>query len=368
LDPAEISVFLSETLAGRYRPTKHIDSGAFSGVFLAEDLHNSGREVALKILRLQLSGQPGPVQEFCDEIALLEKLAGCDRVIGLEDSGQHTVNLDHPVTGVTISFVTRFAALELAAGSLSDLLLHGAAFGWPDRLRLYRDVVKGVHQMHLRRIVHRDVKADNALVFARPAGAKVADLGRAHDTAEPPRFAVEAYLSGRGDPHFAPLEFLWLQGTQAPKDQALADLFLLGALLFEVATGISFTATVVGNPRTLMSTHAALPDHQREADWIAHQPWLRDAARPVYETLALELPSSIRDRTLELVEQLTDPEPARRLPSSRGGRARADAWDLQWLLARIDSFRRMLDPTFRRAYLRARPRQMRSSRPRSRKP
>ncbi|HTR89421.1 MAG TPA: protein kinase family protein, partial [Solirubrobacteraceae bacterium] len=243
MEADEITLFLSETLAGRYRPTRHLASGAFSGAFLARDAH-TGLPVAAKILKLSQAGRLEARQEFRGEVELLERLTACDRVIDLLDSGEHVVHLSHALSGGSIPVATEYSVLELAAGSLADLILYGTDFGWPDRLRLYRDVVKGVHQMHLKRIVHRDVKAENGLVTERPPAAKIADLGRAHDTTQPPRFAVEAYLLGRGDTRFAPFEFLWLQGTQDPDEQALADLYLLGSLLFEITTGVALTALV----------------------------------------------------------------------------------------------------------------------------
>lgn len=355
MDPGEIALFLSEALAGRYRPTSHLASGGFCGAFVAAD-EQEGTNVAAKILRLSQCGQPEARLEFQDEVRLLRKLAGSDRVIELLDSGEHTVSLSHSPSGSAVSLTTDFAVLELAAGSLADLLLYGASFAWPDRLRLYRDVVKGVHQMHLKRIVHRDIKAENGLVMERSAVAKIADLGRAHDTADPPRFVVDAYLSGRGDTHFAPLEFLWLQGTQKPEDQALADLFLLGSLFFEVATGVALTALVTGNPSAVMNRVAALPEAAREREWEANIPKLREAERPALETFEASVPRSIAARSRGLVEQLTDPDPRRRLPSGRGGcRSKPDAWDLEWLLHRIDGLRHAVDPDLRKRYLISRP-------------
>lgn len=288
-------------------------------------------------------------------------------MIELLDSGQHTVNLRHSPSGGRISVTTDFAVLELAAGSLADLLLYGPSFTWPDRLGLYRDVVKGVHQMHLKRIVHRDVKAENGLVLERPPVAKIADLGRAHDTSEAPRFAVEAYLLGRGDTHFAPFEFLWLQGTQDPEDQARADVFLLGSLLFEMATGVALTALVTGNPAAVIHATAALPPADRERDWQANIPKLREGARPAMESFALSLPPAIRVRARSLLEQLTDPDPACRLSAAHGARRHiSDPWDLQWLLDRIDGLRRAVDPTLRKRYLASRP-GVKHGRPRARK-
>ena len=85
MDPAEISIFLSEALAGRYRPTRHLGSGAFAGTFEAIDQHTS-ETVAAKILKLQHCTTPNSVTEFQDEVAMLRRLAGCDCVVDLRDA------------------------------------------------------------------------------------------------------------------------------------------------------------------------------------------------------------------------------------------------------------------------------------------
>jgi serine/threonine protein kinase len=365
MDATEAQVFIAETLSGRYRPRALIGSGEFCGTFIADD-PVAAREVAAKILRIGYTASPDAVEEFRGEVELLKKLARCDRVVDLLDEGRLSLNLAHPPSGGTIPVITEFAILELAAGSLAQLLLHGPSFSWPDRLRLYRDVVKGVHQMHLQKVVHRDIKADNTLVFDNTVGAKVADLGRAHDTATAPRFIVEAYLSGRGDLRFAPLEFLWLQGTQDPHEQALADIYLLGSLLFEVGTGVGLTSMITRQPLQLVRSNASLPEDERLRDWQAQVPWLREVAKPQHAVFAQEVPSVIRQRSVDLLRLLTDPDPQRRLPGLIGGRRVSTPWDLQWLLHRIDGLRRAIDPTFRKHYLAARPR--RAARPRARKP
>ncbi len=366
MDPGEIKLFLSESLAGRYRPNTFLASGGFCGAFIATDNENA-ESVATKILKLSQCVQPDLRREFQDEVVLLEKLSGCDRVIKLLDAGEHTVVLHHSPSGGDVQVTTDFAVLELAAGSLAELILYGPAFSWTDRLKLYRDVVKGVHQMHLKNIVHRDIKAENGLVLEKPPVAKIADLGRAHDTTEPPRFAADAYLHGRGDTHFAPLEFLWLQGTQDPDDQARADLFLLGSLLYEIATGVALTSLVTGNPAGIMARTAALPEDLRAREWEASIPKLRESMRPALESLKYNLPAPIAARTCSLVERLTDPNPAARLPKPRGGRSSAPGiWDLAWLLDSIDGLRRAIDPDLRKRYIATRP-GVKHGRPRSRK-
>jgi serine/threonine protein kinase len=367
MDPAEITLFLSETLGGRYRPTRHLASGGFAGTFHATDGHTQ-TEVAAKILQLQHCGVADSIREFQDEVTMLRRLRNCDRVIDLLDSGSHTVQLQHPLSGGAIPMTTEFAILELAAGSLAELLLIGPSLRWEDRLSLYRDVVKGIHQMHLNGVVHRDVKADNSLVMERPPMAKIADLGRARDTAAPSRFPTDQYLHGRGDIRFAPLECLWLQGSEDPEEQARADLYLLGSLLFEVATGVGLTAIVVAHPSALLRRNAVLPAADRTRDWRASIPRLREAARPAHETFGLACPPVLRHRAVELLRTLTDPDPQRRTPQKRcGSRVVPTPWDLQWLLERIDGLRRTVDPTVRKAYLANRPGRVLHGRPRSRR-
>jgi hypothetical protein len=49
---------------------------------------------------------------------------------------------------------------------------------------------------------------------------------------------------------------------------------------------------------------------------------------------------------------LTDPDPARRLPTRSGAPGyRADPWNLQWLLGLIDGLRRAIDPALRKQYI-----------------
>lgn len=192
-------------------------------------------------------------------------------------------------------------------------------------------------------------------MFEHPTVAKIADLGRSHDTREPARFAVEAYLHGRGDVRFAPLELLWLQGTQEAEDQARADLYLLGSLLFEMGTAMGLTSMITTQPIDVLVHNAAQPETVRAIDFRARIPWLREAAQPALETFAAEVPAAIRQRTVSLAAMLTDPDPQRRLPSYAGGSRRVDPWDLGWLLNRIDGLRRAIDPTLRATYLASRP-------------
>lgn len=258
MDPTERRILIGERLGGRYEVIDWVGGGAFAGVFRAAD-SATGEEVAAKVLSFQ-SG-PDERLEFDGERQLLEALRECSNVVGIRDAGVHTLQLQKAALAVPLP--VPYLVLELADASLAQLLLHRASLAWSDRLLVYRGAAKGVHQMHRRRFVHRDSKADNVLVFGNPVDAKVGDLGRSRDTQAAARFAPVAYVQGRGDLRFAPPELLWGLGEDDPRLMAQGDLYMLGSLLFEVATGVGLTSIVFGNPLALAQGLRGVPPDVR---------------------------------------------------------------------------------------------------------
>jgi serine/threonine protein kinase len=176
--------------------------------------------VALKVLKHGTTG--AGVIEFETEGRLLSGLTRCSNVVNLLGPAMEKDAIQvRPVAAanVLVELPVSYIVLELADACLADLLADRHLLAWEERLLLLRHVVKGVHQMHLQGIVHRDLKSENALVFAVPREgftAKVADLGRSRDLNQPVRFVAQDYLIGRGDWRFAPPEFLWWLGADDP--------------------------------------------------------------------------------------------------------------------------------------------------------
>jgi len=337
MDAAEQEIYIGVTLAGCYLIEAHLGSGNFSGVFRATDQHTE-REVAVKILSFRSSHSADARIEFDGEKALLELLSGCSHVVNRVDDGTHQLELAAP-GGAIVKFDVPYLVLELADGCLAELLLNRARLPWQARLELYRDLVKGVHQMHLSNVVHRDVKSDNSLVFSRPQGAKIADLGRSKNTADPSRFVAEAYEVGRGDLRFAPPELLWKCGTEDPNDMARVDLFLLGSLFFEIATGVAITQLALIDPLAILTAASRLPRLAREADLRVRTHELREQFMPAYDLFEREMPSHLRDPAVRLLRQLTDPDPTARVPAFR--QRSLPPWDLQWLIQKVDVLLKM---------------------------
>jgi serine/threonine protein kinase len=229
-----------------------------------------------------------------------------------------------------------FMVLELASASLADVLAQRQQIPWLDRLRLFRDVVKGAHQMHVQRILHRDIKSDNVLLFeTRPPLAKLSDLGRSKDTRQSPRVVPNQYEAGRGDPSFLPPEMLWLQGASDAHSYLRADLYLLGSVLFELASGVGLTAFALGNPRVIIAQALRLDPAARDQEFQNRIPDLRSQMELAYDAFRQELPNSIKHEATMLLRQLTNPDPVLRQPV-RPFQNLPPVWDLQWLLRRID--------------------------------
>lgn len=242
------------------------------------------------------------------------------------------------VGGTTFPLDVEYLVLEKASATLAELLLSRHQIGWEERLGLFRDVVKGAHQMHLREIVNRDLKGDNVLVFPlrRLAEAKVSDLGRSKDTKRGPRFAPDDYLNGRGDLRFAAPELLWGLGNTDANTMRLADLYLLGSVFFEVGTGQGLTAVALGNPHALMMSRSSMTRGEREADFAAHTSDLQPRYELAYSLFELEVPASIRQVATQVLRRLSAVNPLLREPAAKRRGGVSVRWDLQWLLRQID--------------------------------
>lgn len=330
-------------LIGDYRA-----SGQFSLVFEAQDT-NTGEEVAIKVLTQ--AQDPGALFEFQREAELLANLGKSTNVVSMIKSDVSSVDVQTP-QGITIPWPFHYHALDLATGVLEEIALERKKVTLRERLQLWRSVVRGVHQMHHRQIVHRDLKSSNCLVFPNceiKERAKVSDLGRGADTKLPHHFAPQDYLTGRGDFRFAPPECLFAQANSDRKECKNADIYGLGSLLFELVTGQGITSLALGYGPHIVRQALNEAASGRTIDLSS----LRSKYADAFGLFEHELPSVIRDPASALLRQLCDPVPDMRLPKARFGSRPVPADDLEWLLKRADILvKGLLVP--RRGSLRAR--------------
>ena len=257
--------------------------------------------------------------------------------------------VENPSDGSRTEFELEFPylILEWMDISMVEMLSRRDELEWHERLSLVRQIAHGVHQMHLREVFHRDLKCDNVLVSVGRRSSyivKVADLGRSRDFRSSPLIPEEHYAFGRGNFLHAPPECLWGLGS----GNSLAsfrryDLYLLGSVLFELATGVSITSVVYPRPKEIMSNVEPLSLDERRIQYGDAANIVRSHFAPAFTMFEDELPSWIRKEGSQLMRQLCDPRPEQR--DFRSYRLRKEYRPgLAWLLTRLDVLARMCSP------------------------
>ncbi|MGE0708666.1 MAG: protein kinase [Planctomycetota bacterium] len=177
-----------------------------------------GGEVAIKVLR---DVSPERVERFGRELHLLAQLRVEGGFVPVLDTG---VSEQGPYIVMPL----------LTGGTLEDRLRHGP-LDPDDAQALARALAQALGRAHARGIVHRDLKPANVLFDA--AGAPhIADLGLAKHFGTASALA-EAALSRTGEARGTPGYMAPEQLEDAKNVGPAADVFALGAILYECLSG-----------------------------------------------------------------------------------------------------------------------------------
>ena len=202
---------------GHYHILSAIGAGAMGEVYLARDTRLD-RQVALKILPPRFTRSSERVARFRREAKAASAL-NHPNIITIYDIGE--------IGGIL------FIAAELIEGvTLRERLVAGG-MELPEALGIVLQCSRGLEAAHQARIVHRDVKPENIMV--RPDGlVKVVDFGLARVSEGGQESAAEASRAGAliGTPRYMSPE-----QARGQKLDARTDIFSLGAVLYEMATG-----------------------------------------------------------------------------------------------------------------------------------
>ena len=221
---------------GRYRLVEILGRGGMGAVYRGEDLAD-GSTVAVKVLRADATGRPGPLQRFRKEARLLS-----------EARSPHIANFleAHEEDG------TAFLVMEYVRGrTLGKLLGEAGALPEPEALRIAADVARALAEAHALGIIHRDVKPDNVMLeeLASDSEAHGGDSGFL--TVESPRTRVRLTDFGLAR-HVEESESLQLTDTRAvvgtphymaPEQcgggrvDARTDVYALGVTLYHMLVG-----------------------------------------------------------------------------------------------------------------------------------
>ena len=200
---------------GPYRVLRPLGAGAFGDVFLCAQDAPLRRQVAVKVLRV---GDRAMLQQFAFERQVLVDL-------------QHEAIAAIYAAG-TLPDGRPYFAMEFVDGAPITAYSDGARLSVKARVRLFLALCAGVQHAHQRGVIHRDLKPVNVLVatVGERAAPKIIDFGVAQMVAETPTEALRP-RSAQGTPGYAPPEQL------ANAADTRADVFALGAMLFELLAG-----------------------------------------------------------------------------------------------------------------------------------
>lgn len=197
---------------GDYKIVCKLGEGGMGEVYKGLD-EMLEREVAIKLLRPELSNRPDIVERFRTEAIALARL-------------------NHPCIATVYSFAQHenqyYIVLEFVRGeTLDQVMRRKGRLPWQEAILYAIQALEGLEHAHRLNIVHRDIKPSNLMV-THGRGVKLMDFGIAR-ILERVRQTKSGYLIGT-------LEYMSPEQVKGLETDARSDIYSLGALLYEMLT------------------------------------------------------------------------------------------------------------------------------------
>ena len=182
------------------------------------------RDVAIKVLPASVAQDP-------------------ERIARFEREAKAVARLDHPNILAIHDFGTEdgvtYSVTELLEGETLRERLEGGALGWRKAAEIGASIADGLAAAHGAGIIHRDLKPDNIFLTA-DGRVKILDFGLARDVAAADPDETHSPTVSR---YTDPGAVMGTAGYMSPEQvrgepaDARSDIFALGSVLYEMATG-----------------------------------------------------------------------------------------------------------------------------------
>ncbi len=204
---------MSSMIAGRYTLISSLGEGGMADVYLGQDTILN-RQVAIKILRGELSKDPITLLRFQREAGAVSKLHH-PNVVEVYDVGEY--NYRH------------YIVMEYVKGrTLKQLILQRGALHQDEAVDIMIQLTSAVQHAHEHHIIHRDIKPQNVLV-KDDGTIKITDFGIA--------LAHDAIQLTQADAVLGSAHYLAPETTRGETINHQVDIYALGIVFYELLRG-----------------------------------------------------------------------------------------------------------------------------------
>jgi serine/threonine protein kinase/tetratricopeptide (TPR) repeat protein len=217
-------ILIDTIVADRYKILREIGEGGMGTVYFAEQLRPVRRQVALKLIKWGMDSR--------------------NVLARFESERQALALMEHPNIARVLDAGTTangrpFFVMELVKGIPITKYCDVHHLDLNARLSLFREVCSAVQHAHQKGIIHRDLKPSNILVESHDDRRvpKVIDFGLAKATSGL-RLSEQSLYTALGTVAGTPLYMAPEQASfHAPDVDTRADIYALGAILYELLAG-----------------------------------------------------------------------------------------------------------------------------------
>jgi serine/threonine-protein kinase len=210
-------------LAGRYRLGELIGRGGMSNVYSGRD-DRLGRQVAIKLLKSSLAGDPVFRTRFRQEAQAASRMAH-PTIVRVFDAGEERVAEPGGFEGIVPFIVMEFVEGKL----LKDIIKEGPVDS-AEAIRITEGILTALEYSHRAGVVHRDIKPGNVMV-THGGQVKVMDFGIARAISDSSATVAQTTAILGTAQYFSP------EQARGESVDARTDLYSTGVVLFEMLTG-----------------------------------------------------------------------------------------------------------------------------------
>jgi Tol biopolymer transport system component/predicted Ser/Thr protein kinase len=216
-----MAVTIGTLLGRRYQILALLGGGGMGEVYRGRDTE-LGRDVAIKVLPAAVASNATRRARFEREARVISQLSH-PNICAIYDVGEHD--------GLP------YLVMEYIDGTTLEQRLRAGALRWPAALQIGIQIASAVAIAHRHGIVHRDLKPAN--IMQTGSTIKLLDFGIAKLVDDERENRAEARTVGLTEEHkiVGTLNYMAPEQLERRPIDGRADIFALGALLYETLTG-----------------------------------------------------------------------------------------------------------------------------------